>query len=122
MYEAGVRDGSVIRGRRVFLVDGVWPRGVRRAELGLDGWVRGAAPSASLRRWFGHEVGRWAEFRERYRAELDRFDGEGGDASWGALVEAVGREPVTLLYAARDSEHNNAVVLCEYLRERCARR
>lgn len=113
VYDSGVRDGSATRGRQVFLVDRVWPRGVRRAELGVDGWVRQVAPSSGLRRWFGHDPGRWEEFRDRYRAEL--ADGpEGAEV----LVEAVRRGPVTLLFAASDTGRNNAVVLREWLLER----
>lgn len=114
MYDDGVRDGTRTRGRRVFLVDGIWPRGVRKADLQLDGWVKDAAPSADLRRWFGHDANRWPEFRARYRAELDQR----GGSALAPLVDAVREGPVTLLYATADTEHNNAVVLREHLLER----
>ncbi|MEY9211990.1 DUF488 family protein [Thermobifida halotolerans] len=113
VYDAGVRDGSATRGRRVFLVDRVWPRGVRKADVPMDGWVRQVAPSAGLRRWFGHDPGRWAGFRDRYRAELD-----GAPERSAVLVDAARHGPVTLLYSAADTERNNAVVLREWLLER----
>jgi uncharacterized protein YeaO (DUF488 family) len=107
VYDAGPVSGAV------FLVDRVWPRGVRKAELRLDGWLRDVAPSTGLRQWFGHRPERFPAFRERYREELDRHP----DAV-RPLLEAARRGPVTLLYGAKDTEHNQAVVLREYLRER----
>ncbi|WP_119726790.1 DUF488 domain-containing protein [Thermomonospora amylolytica] len=100
----------------VFLVDRVWPRGRRREDLRIDGWLRDAAPSAELRRWFGHRPERFAEFAERYRRELDaRPD------ALRPLLEAARRGPVTLLYSARDTEHNQAVVLRDHLHALLAR-
>lgn len=113
VYDEAVRDGSATRGRQVFLVDRVWPRGVRKAELGLDAWLRQVAPSGELRRWFGHDPARWEGFRDRYRAELAE-EPEGMDV----LVEAARQGPVTLLFAASDTERNNAVVVRSYLMER----
>ncbi len=96
-------------GRRI-LVDRMWPRGVKKAEAAIDKWVRDIAPSAELRRWFGHRAERWPEFRRRYRAELKEHP---------ELVEEIRDAaqvgPVTLVYAARDTAHNNAVVLQELL-------
>lgn len=100
----------------VFLVDRVWPRGVRKDSLRLDGWLPAVAPSAALRTWFGHRPERFAEFARRYRAELTA-DPE----AVRPLLEAAGRGPVTLLYGARDREHNQAVVLRDYLSERLDR-
>nr|WP_049575546.1 DUF488 family protein [Nonomuraea sp. SBT364] len=97
----------------VFLVDRMWPRGMRKDDLRLDAWARDVAPSTELRRWFGHRPERFAEFAERYRAELDRHD----DAV-RPLLDAAGKGPVTLLYSAKDTEHNQAVVLRDFLRER----
>lgn len=94
------------------LIDRVWPRGVSREEAALDEWARDLAPSAELRRWFGHDPERFGEFRRRYRAELRRQ----ADAV-EALRSRARREPVTILFGARDVEHNNAVVLAEVLRE-----
>lgn len=76
----------------------------------MDAWMREVAPSGDLRRWFGHDAGRWEEFRRRYFAELD-----GRPESWMPLLEAARKGPVTLLYSARDTEHNQAVALKEYL-------
>lgn len=111
VYDSNVRDGSALRGA-TFLVDGMWPRGVRKDELELDGWLKGLAPSSNLRKWFGHRADRWETFRQRYREELD-----GAPEALAPLMEAARRGPVTLLYQARDTEHNNAVVLREYVRD-----
>jgi uncharacterized protein YeaO (DUF488 family) len=98
------RDGTRI------LVDRLWPRGVKKADAKIDRWLRDIAPTAALRRWFGHRPERWPEFRRRYLAELRRQP---------ELVEEildVARDaPVTLVYAARDEAHNDAVVLRELL-------
>ncbi|WP_420162054.1 DUF488 domain-containing protein [Nocardiopsis sp. CNT-189] len=90
----------------VFLVDRLWPRGVRKDALRLDGWLRDAAPSTGLRRWFGHDPERWAEFAERYRREL-----EARPEALRPVLDAMAEGPVVLLYAARDTERNQAVVL-----------
>ena len=98
-------------GARV-LVDRLWPRGVRKEAAALTRWHRANAPSAALRRWFGHNPARWEAFCTRYRTELD--------ANVDALVplrELARAGPLTLLYGARDGVHNHAVVLAEYLRE-----
>jgi uncharacterized protein YeaO (DUF488 family) len=97
------------RGHR-YLVDRLWPRGVAKESLPLSGWLRDVAPSDGLRRWFGHDTSRWAEFRRRYEAELDDHP----DA-WRPLREVARESDVLLLYAARDRERNNAVVLGDYL-------
>lgn len=104
--------GSETPAGATFLVDGMWPRGVRKEDLGHAEWLRGIAPSAELRRWFGHEPARFAEFRERFRREL-----AANHAALEPLLDAARKGPVTLLYAAKDEEHNNAVVLREYLIE-----
>ncbi|RWL42935.1 MAG: DUF488 domain-containing protein [Mesorhizobium sp.] len=97
-------------GQRV-LVDRIWPRGVARKDAALTLWLKEIAPSDALRKWFGHEPERWAEFRKRYRAELD----SNGEAV--AQLRVLLREgKVTLLYGAHDEAHNNAVALAEYLR------
>jgi uncharacterized protein YeaO (DUF488 family) len=102
-------------GRRI-LVERLWPRGMKRAALAAHAWNRDVAPSTSLRKWFGHRAERWAEFRRRYRAELDA-----NPAAWKSILEAAARCRVTLLYSARDTVHNGAVVLREYLSERARR-
>ena len=108
VYEAP----SAEDGKRI-LVDRVWPRGLRRADAAIDCWLKEIAPSTELRHWFGHAPGRWSEFQRLYRAELKRK---------GSLVQELQKAaeagPVTLLYAARDERHNQAVVLCDVLLER----
>lgn len=99
-------------GMRV-LVERLWPRGCSHESLKLDAWLRELAPSTELRRWFCHDPQRWEEFRRRYRAELDAHP-----EAWKPLLEAVRRGPVTLLFSARDTERNSAVVLREYILER----
>ncbi len=96
-----------------FLVDRIWPRGVRKDALEGVTWLRDAGPSDALRRWFGHDPARWEEFRRRYRAEL-----EARPSAWVPILDAERRGPVTLLYGARDAEHNQAVVLRDFLESR----
>jgi uncharacterized protein YeaO (DUF488 family) len=88
------------------LVDRLWPRGVRKTEAAINEWAKELAPSADLRKWFGHEPGRWEEFCERYAAEVSRHPDE-----LKHLRELAHNEPVTLVYAAHDELHNNAVAL-----------
>ncbi|TPI38690.1 DUF488 domain-containing protein [Mesorhizobium sp. B3-1-9] len=95
-------------GQRV-LVDRIWPRGVSKKDAELTLWLKDIAPSDALRKWFGHEPERWAEFQKRYRAELDA----NGDAV-AELRALLGRGKVTLLYGAHDEAHNNAVALAGY--------
>ncbi len=98
-----------------FLVERLWPRGIRKESLADTAWLREVAPSDELRRWFGHDPAKWEEFRRRYFAELDREPD-----TWRPIREAARQGNVTLLYSARDTEHNNARALAEYL-ERYAR-
>jgi uncharacterized protein YeaO (DUF488 family) len=100
---------------RRFLVDRLWPRGLAKDDLELAGWPKDVAPSTELRRWFGHDPQRWEQFRRRYLAEL-----EARPEVWRPLVDAARSGDVTLLYAARDAEHNNAVVLRDFLAGRLA--
>lgn len=95
------------------LVDRIWPRGVSKDDADIAWWARELAPSDELRRWFGHDPQRWDEFQHRYRAELDDHD----DAL-DTLVDHIARGRVTLVYAARDQQHNNAVALREVLEQR----
>ena len=99
-------------GHRV-LVDRLWPRGVSKERIRIDEWCRDLAPSDDLRRWFGHDPARWDGFRQRYRREL-----AGASDQLDQLVERIRRGRVTLVYAAHDQAHNNAVVLREVLEER----
>jgi uncharacterized protein YeaO (DUF488 family) len=116
------KTASDIRAKRVYdppdaedgsrvLVDRLWPRGVRKDEAKLALWLKDIAPSDDLRRWFGHDPARFAEFSRRYQAEL----GANKDAV-SRLEELVKGGAVTLLYAAHDEEHNNARVLADYLK------
>jgi uncharacterized protein YeaO (DUF488 family) len=93
-----------------FLVDRLWPRGVRKADLAMTAWARDAAPSHALRRRYGHDPGGWDAFRAAYAQELDA-----NPAGWAPLAEAAAKGPVTLLFAARDETRNNAVALKAYL-------
>lgn len=97
------------------LVDRLWPRGCRKADLLLDAWLRELAPSAALRQAFGHEPQRFAEFGAAYRAELAAHP-----ERWQPLLQLARQGPLTLLYAARDEQYNNARVLAAFLAERLA--
>jgi uncharacterized protein YeaO (DUF488 family) len=103
-------------GRRI-LVDRLWPRGVSRKSARIDDWAKDLAPSTRLRRWFGHDSGRWPEFQTRYRDELRAV---GDRLGW--LLALARRGRVTLLYAARDPDLNNTRVLQRLLRRRVSQR
>ena len=94
----------------VFLVERLWPRGVKKANLHPDAWLKEVAPSTALRQWFGHDPDKWQEFRRRYFAELDA-----SPAAWEPLLKVARKGRVTLLYSSRDTQHNNAVALKEFL-------
>ncbi len=94
------------------LVDRIWPRGVAKSAARIDHWLKEIAPSHELRKWFGHDPGKWAEFREKYRAELRT-----NSAAVQKLRELVQSAPVTLLFGARNTHQNQAVVLKEFLEE-----
>jgi len=96
-----------------FLVERLWPRGMKKEALRIDSWLKQVAPSDALRRWFRHDPAKWDEFRRRYMAELD-----GKRETWKPILQAARRRNVTLLYSARDLEHNSAVALKAYL-EKC---
>src|SRR5215470_1317389 len=106
-YEPATRDD----GTR-FLVERLWPRGVKKAALRLDAWLKDVAPSDALRRWFAHDPKKWEQFRRRYFRELDTHP-----KAREVILAAARRGTVTLVFSARDSEHNNAVALKEYLEE-----
>jgi uncharacterized protein YeaO (DUF488 family) len=97
------------------LVDRLWPRGVSKAAARIDHWLKDVAPSDGLRKWFGHDPARWGEFRKRYFRELS---GQGGTLA--ELRKLARRGRVTLVYAAKDEEHNDAVALRELLSRRAA--
>ena len=98
------------------LVDRLWPRGVSKDDAAIDLWLKEIAPSDELRKWFGHDAEKWPEFRTRYFKELD-----GLDYALAPLVDAcMQHDTVTLVFGAKDTEHNNAVALRDYL-ETCAK-
>ena len=106
-YEAPSRgDGCRI------LVDRVWPRGVTKDALACERWMRELAPSTPLRKWFAHDPERWQEFRNRYLSELDQPQKR---QRLGEIVRAAGERRITLLYGARDTRHNHALILAEVL-------
>ena len=92
------------------LVDHIWPRGLTKTAAALDLWIKEVAPSSQLRKWFDHRPERWLEFKKRYDAELDN-----NQAAVTQFTALPGSGPITLLYAARDIEHNNAEALRQYL-------
>jgi uncharacterized protein YeaO (DUF488 family) len=95
------------------LVDRIWPRGVTKADLEVDAWLKDVAPSTALRKWFGHDPRKWDEFRRRYAQELEPHA-----AVLGQLVERARAGRITLVFGAKDTEHNNAVALKEHLERR----
>jgi uncharacterized protein YeaO (DUF488 family) len=99
-----------------YLVERLWPRGVKKTALRIDGWLKDAAPSTELRKWFSHDPAKWEEFRRRYFAELDR-----APEAWAPIREAARQGIVTLLYSSHDAEHNNAAALKEYIERKGAR-
>jgi uncharacterized protein YeaO (DUF488 family) len=94
------------------LVDRLWPRGVSKAEAALDDWMKDIAPSTELRQWFGHDPERWAEFQRRYRAELRQHTEE-----LDRIRDLAKARTVTLVYGARDEQHNDAIVIRDVLLE-----
>lgn len=99
-------------GKRI-LIDRLWPRGISKNDAQVDVWMKDVAPSAELRRWFGHDPKKWDEFRRRYQEELKR-----NAKAVEELKEQIGQSTATLLYGARDIEHNNAIVLMDFITKR----
>ena len=99
-----------------FLVDHLWPRGLKKEAVEVERWIKLVAPSNELRRWFGHEPAKWKEFQRRYFEELNEQP-----AIWQPLLEAAREKNITLVYSARDPDHNNAVALKSYLEKKLAR-
>lgn len=105
VYEAAAKtDGNR------FLVERLWPRGMKKETLHMTGWLKEVAPSDTLRRWFNHDPAKWEEFQRRYRVELG-----GKPEAWQPLLNAAESDDVTLLFSAHDLKHNNAVALKAYL-------
>jgi len=94
-----------------YLVDRIWPRGVSRDEAELEDWLKEIAPSNELRKWFDHDPERWAEFRRRYMSELKQHRDELRE-----LARQAADIRITLVYGARDQEHNQAIVIRQYLK------
>ena len=105
VYESMRKDD----GKR-FLVERLWPRGVKKTALADAIWLKDVAPSTELRKWFGHDPKKWAGFQRRYQAELKQYE-----EALEPILQAALHGTVTLLYSSHDTEHNNAVVLREYL-------
>src|SRR5262245_24765031 len=107
-YEpAGKSDGTR------FLVDKLWPRGLKKEALHVQSWIKNVAPSDKLRKWFGHDPTRWKELQRRYFAELNE-----NSESWKPLLEAAREGDITLVYSAKETEHNNAIALQSYLEKK----
>ena len=105
-----VYDAPAATDGKRFLIERLWPRGIKKANLEVDGWIKEAGPSAELRKWFSHDPAKWDRFRERYFRELDR-----NPSVWQPLLDASREATLTLIYSSHDTEHNNAVVLKEML-------
>ena len=99
-------------GKRI-LIDRLWPRGLTKEKAKIDVWLKDIAPSIQLRQWFGHDHQKWREFKRRYQGELEK-----NMTIVSQLVELLKKGNVTLVYGAKDKEHNDAVVLKEYLEKK----
>ena len=95
-----------------FLVERLWPRGIKREKLEMKAWLKDVAPSPALRKWFAHDPAKWQEFQRRYWAEL-----EANPEAWQPIVDVAEQGNITLLYSARDTEHNSAILLKAFLEE-----
>jgi uncharacterized protein YeaO (DUF488 family) len=93
-----------------FLVERLWPRGIKKENLKMKTWLKDVSPSPELRKWFSHDPEKWTEFKKRYRAEL-----KSNPEAWKPILEAAKDGDVTLLYSASDTEHNSALLLKEFL-------
>ncbi len=111
-YEPAAADDGI----RI-LIDRLWPRGKKKADAAIDQWMKDIAPSAALRKWLGHDPERWAEFRRRYAAEVHQHRQQ-----LIALRALARREPITLVFSARDEAYNDAVALRDFLPGRSTKR
>ena len=94
------------------LIDKLWPRGIKKEDAALDEWAKDLAPSSALRKWFGHDPKHWSAFQKKYKAELDKNE------TIDEFVEQHSdKKKITLIYGAKDTEHNHALVLQEYLKK-----
>ena len=96
-----------------FLVDRLWPRGIKKEDLNIEDWLKEVAPSNELRKWYHRDPQKWEDFRRKYTDEL-----EDNPDSWKPLLAAARKDDITLLYSSKDEDHNNAVVLKEFLEDR----
>jgi len=94
------------------LIDRLWPRGIKKEEADIDEWIKDLAPSDNLRKWFAHDPNKWEKFKNKYFAELDR-----NKKLCKELINK-GKVNITLVYSAKDKEHNNAVALKDYLEKK----
>jgi len=101
---------EITDGKRI-LIDRLWPRGVRKSTANIDMWLKDVAPSDDLRKWFSHDPSKWEEFKKRYKKELEK------NPALQQLLDIIRKSDVTLIYASKDTEHNNAVVLKEVIEE-----
>lgn len=108
-----VYDPPEISDGKRYLIDRLWPRGLIKEGLKLTGWIKEAAPGSGLRRSFGHDPAKWKEFQRRYSQEL-----EANPLTWQPLLEAARKGDITLIFGARDTMHNNAVVLKAFLEDK----
>lgn len=113
IHVARVYGGDLPKKGKRYLVDRLWPRGVRKGELALDGWLKDVAPSDALRKSFAHDPAHWSEFRRRYFAELEK-----NPSAWRGLLDEARKGDIVLLFGKREPLHNNAVALQEFLESR----
>ena len=104
-YEAGTEEDGVR-----FLVERLWPRGIKKEDLVVEGWLKDLAPSTELRKWFNHDPTKWDEFRQRYSRELEKHP-----TVWRPLLARARRGRVTLVFSAHDTQFNNAIALKQFL-------
>jgi uncharacterized protein YeaO (DUF488 family) len=100
-----------------YLIERLWPRGLKKTDLVIDAWLKDVAPSTELRRWFAHDPAKWKEFNHRYSVELDLVP-----LAWAPILKAARRGVVTLIYSSHDMEHNAAVALRDYLKAKRSRK
>lgn len=105
-----VRDRVSKKDGKRFLVERLWPRGVKKEDLEMDAWLKDAAPSTELRKWFNHDPSKWEEFQRRYHAEIRRKP-----VALKPILAAAAKGNVTLLFSSRDAERNNVVALKHYI-------
>lgn len=101
---------SITDGKRIF-VDRLWPRGVKKSTANVDLWLKDVAPSDELRKWFAHDPKKWKEFESRYTKELEH------NPAVQQLLDIVRNSDITLLYSTEDKEHNNAIVLADFIKK-----